>query len=370
MTSSKVTIEPLDIHNLDVWRPRMEAFIIQQKAWAAIKPIPALAPAGSNAATAEAAVAARDATMIASEAANDMARACIVLHVANHHLADCEAQPNARLLWHHLLTKLRSSDPARQHVMQQEFASFRLGPTEPITLYVDRATALKNALAGVGIAKSDLEIIWMMFNGLPARFTNLIESLQSAGMVTPLTLAGVQSRLISSEQRENMLAGHSAYGQDEHSALYGGRGAGHGTGRGTGRGPNRLAPGSANRGSGAWSTQASAGRGSGAGTSSGSPAPGPTCWTCGAQGHKAFNCPKGRPQGGGSKPQGGGRPKGQFKPKPSTTFVVGEHTQGVLATSGANGSGLGVGNVPSVAFIAHMGPEWIFRHRGAGAHQQ
>ena len=145
MTSAKVTIEPLDLYNFSVWRPRTKAFCIQQKCWAAIKPLPVLA-AGATAEEAAAHAVALRAAQTASDAANEMAIACITLHVANHHLADCEAAVSARALWSLFETKFRTVDPARKHFLQNELSNLRLGPNEPMTLYVDRVTDLKNEL--------------------------------------------------------------------------------------------------------------------------------------------------------------------------------------------------------------------------------
>ena len=149
-----------------------------------------------------------------------------------------------------------------------------------------------------GIEKSDDELIFAMFNGLPSRYTNLIESLESTAAVAPLTLLGVQARLRTSEQREKMLSGGSsskaAYGEDTQAmwGVAGGGGHGRGAGGAGGRGGGR------NAGSGVRIPNSGP-------KPPNAPRPPLRCWKCNAEGHKEVDCPRGQSSAG---PSGGQRP--------------------------------------------------------------
>ena len=191
----KVSIPKLNEDNYATWSTRMRFLLISKGLWEAVQP-----PASAT----------------GPHPQDSKALGLIGLAVEDQFLPTVGASTTAKAAWDALTSIYVSRGNACILVLKRQLNSLRMQDSEPVTKYVARAQALRDQLAAIGHAVTDMDVVLAVLNGLPEKYYTLVTLIENT---TPMpNLGEVLSKLLVVEQRTTSPAGAPTSSDD--MALY------------------------------------------------------------------------------------------------------------------------------------------------------
>jgi hypothetical protein len=181
----RVAIEPLDVDNYNVWKIRMEAYLVQK---GLADPLTVAAPT--------------DAARLAEWKIQDAkARALITMNVRDHHLTTVTKCTSAKLAWKALEDTFQAKTNARKLHLRREMNSLRKEGAEPLTKYFNRAMTKWSELTSTGHDMKEAEAVWATLAGLPKQYGTALAIMEASDTEPTFTIA--LQKLLSVEQRHD-----------------------------------------------------------------------------------------------------------------------------------------------------------------------
>ena len=173
-----VDIDKLATDNYAVWSVKMQAYLVIKDLWSSISGKGDVKPG-----------------------ADEKALAQPALHVKDFHLATLSEAESAKDAWVTLEAVYQAKSTARRLQLKRELNNLRKEPSEGLTKYVSRATALRDQLTASGHTIEDSEVVMSVLAGLPKEFDTVVAVLEITD--DKLELDVVLAKLLQAEQRLN-----------------------------------------------------------------------------------------------------------------------------------------------------------------------
>ena len=186
----KYSIEKLDVDNYQNWKVKTRALLVQKGL---------------------------DDTLIAAPKegekdaiSNDKkAKAFIMLCVKDHHLTALDACATTKEAWDMLASTYSAQSTARMQQFKRELLHLKKDPSEPITKYVGRGQALRQALEAAGGEMKRSELVLQLLAGLPPDYATISMLIENEPKLPELP--AVLSKLLAAEQKIVASAAASSY---------------------------------------------------------------------------------------------------------------------------------------------------------------
>ena len=172
------SFDKLDVDNYDVWSVRMRCYLVRKSLDAYIS---------------------KDTLKEEDKANDNKAKASIMDHVCDHHLATLRHCNTSKEAWDTLEGVFEAKSKARQLHLRRELNTLRKLPKEPLSKYMARAKAIRNALAAAGQDIKENDIIGCVLAGLPKEYDVVVTILETSE--EDLTLNDLLTKLLPVEQR-------------------------------------------------------------------------------------------------------------------------------------------------------------------------
>ena len=175
-TTTVPAVELLDVDNYATWRTKMRFLLITKGLWTAV--------------TGDSVDEDKDAKALAQ----------IGLHVKDHHLPVLERCTSAKAAWEQLEAVYQAKSNARKRQLRKELSQLKMGPIEPLAVYVARAKDIQNQLRAAGYNVADQEVVWALLAGLPPAYETVVTVLETSSDAD-MTLDDILPKLMPVEQR-------------------------------------------------------------------------------------------------------------------------------------------------------------------------
>jgi transposase InsO family protein len=174
--SSHLAFDKLGVDNYYIWSKQMKCLLISRGVWEAISDF-------SN----------------AEPNKVQKAYSLIGLSVSSHNLPIWDKCATAKEVWDALESIYKASSVARRVQLRKELISLQKQPTEPITVYVARARALRDSLSAAGEDIKEEQLAMSVLAGLPSEYDMLATVLETTG--SHMELNSLLSQLLTVENK-------------------------------------------------------------------------------------------------------------------------------------------------------------------------